>query len=357
MNALFALALLVSPVRAGVVMPVESGVAPAGPSAPAVPVAAPGGAGLGAPSLGSAADLRGSLPALPAPVPGLFSPVRHFVGETAAAAAASVRPEAGAVRPAPGRDAAQPGRASDRTPALPGKVSPGSPSLALSPDRTPAAEAPGGRASLSGDRAVDAPESPLVETSSLEHARPEKAAGLGRSFFDQSDEKGRGVLEEPSFPADGGPAVAATVLSGGAFGPGARYGAPDAGAAFGAGHARTLSRPSYAPEGEALHDAVASVPAAAGAASGGRAAVVMFRSAAPNGELAGARAPASAAAVPLPVLGAPRPLALDLSPSGLIVRVRSALGGALASAPSAESAPRPAVPGPSTALLERGAML
>ena len=144
-NALFALALLVSSVRAGVVMPVESGVAPAGVYGEGwgIPeVAAPGGAGLGAPSLGSAADLRGSLPALPAPVPGLFSPVRHFVGETAAAVAASVRPEAGAVRPAPGRDAAQPGRASDRTPALPGKVSPGSPSLALSRDRTPAAEAP-----------------------------------------------------------------------------------------------------------------------------------------------------------------------------------------------------------------------
>ena len=83
----------------------------------------------------------------------------------------------------------------------------------------------------------------------------------------------------------------------------------------------------------------------------------MFRSAAPNGRLPGAPAEASASAVPLPVLGAPRPLALDLSRSGLVVRVRSALEGAMASAPSAASAARLAQPGPSTALLERGAML
>ena len=59
-----------------------------------------------------------------------------------------------------------------------------------------------------------------------------------------------------------------------------------------------------------------------------------------------------------PVLsGAPKPLALDLSPSGLIVRVRSVLGGALGSeAPAAPAAALP-IPGPSTALLERGAML
>jgi hypothetical protein len=83
----------------------------------------------------------------------------------------------------------------------------------------------------------------------------------------------------------------------------------------------------------------------------------MFRSAAPNGELARGRAAEPSASAPLPVLGAPRPLALDLSREGLIVRVRSALNGALSPAASESAAARPLPPGASTAFLERGAML
>jgi hypothetical protein len=72
----------------------------------------------------------------------------------------------------------------------------------------------------------------------------------------------------------------------------------------------------------------------------------------PNGEASAAVHDAFA------VPGAPNPLALDLSGSGLIVRVRSALNGVLSS-PAAESPalhPLPAASA-STALLERGGML
>ncbi len=355
MNALFALALLASSSWAGVVMPVESGVAPARPSAPVVPVASPGGASLGAPSLGSAGDLRGSLPLLPSPVPGLLGPARHFIGETQAAAAASVRPEAAAVRPAPAAETAL-RRPADKTPALPGKTSPGAPSQAFARDRLKASPALDAGASLSRERDGEPSSHPLVETSSLEHARPEKAAGLGRAFFDQSDDTGRAALEDPSAEAGPGDVVAATMLEGGAFGPGARLRAAGAGGTFGAGHELKLGNPSYAPEGETLHDAVASVPGGA-AAGGPGGAVAFYRSASPNGDLSKAGGAAPSAAAALPVLGFPRPLAIDLSGSGLIVRVRSALGGALAAAPPTAAPSRVFTPGPSTALLERGAML
>lgn len=359
MNALFALALLVSPVRAGVVMPVESGVAPASPSAPVVPVASPGGGALGAPSLGSAADLRGALPVLPAPVPGLLGVVKHFIGQAdAAAAAAAIRPETGAVRTAPAQGTAMRGRAADRTPALPGKVSPGSPSLAISPDRASGASTIGDASALSRGSRGESAANPLADSSSLEHARPEKAAGLGRAFFDQSGEKDRGALADPSPSADPAAVVAAAIPEGGAFsfgrGAGRGLSPASAEAAFGAGHGPSRNAVPYVPEGETLHDAVASVP---GAAAAGGASAVMFRSAAPNGELAGAAGAVGPAAAALPVLGAPRPLSLDLSRAPLIVRVRSALEGAIASAPSTASAPRLVPPGPSTALLERGAML
>lgn len=359
MKALFALFLLASPSWAGVVMPVENGVAPAGPSAPAVPVAAPGGGALGAPSLGTGADLRGAIPLLPSPVPGLRGTVKHFIGQSdAAAAAASIRPEAAAVRPAPGQATALDGRDADRTPALPAKASPGSPSLAISRERAAAASTPDNGASLSDAARRAAPSNPLADASSLEHARPEKAAGLGRAFFDQSDEKGRGALEDPAASAGAAPAIAAAIPEGGLFSVGrggrGRLSPANAEAAFGAGHGPSRDAVGFAPEGETLQDAVASVP---GAAAAGGASAVMFRSAAPNGRLPGAPAEAAASAVPLPVLGAPRPLALDLSRSGLVVRVRSALEGALSSETSAASPARLAAPGPSTALLERGAML
>ncbi|MDP3542181.1 MAG: hypothetical protein Q8T11_06875 [Elusimicrobiota bacterium] len=356
MNALFALALLAASSWAGVVMPVESGVAPARPSAPVMPVAPPGGASLGAPSLGSAGDLRGSLPLLPSPVPGLVGPARHFLGETQAAAAASVRPEAGVVRPAPAAERALRTRPADKTPALPGKVSPGAPTLVFTRDRKSADSALDEGASFSREREGRPSSNPLVETSSLEHARPEKAAGLGRGFFDQSDESRRGTLEDPSVAGAPSSVVAATMLEGGAFGSGSRLRAPAAGSAFGAGHEPSSGRPSYSPDGETLHDAVASVPGGA-AAGGAGGAVAFYRSASPNGDLARAGAAASPAAAALPVLGVPRPLAIDLSGSGLIVRVRSALGGALLSAPAAPQPVSRLAPGPSTAWIERGAML
>ncbi len=324
-------------------MPVESGVAPAGPSMTAVPVLAPSGGSLGMPSLGSALDLRGSLPLLPAPVPGLIGRAVNFVGSTPEAAA--VQPAAGASAVAPVRTPATARvRASDKTPALPGKPSPGAPSPAIALDRNVGASALGN--GLSDQNSG---------SSALDSVQPEKAAGLGRSFFDQSDEKDRAELENKDASETHSPLVAATVLEGGAFGPGSagtrRLSPRAAGSAFGAGHGPSQNVLSYAPEGETLRDAVAS--ALPGALAPGGAAVRPYGAVAPNGDL-----PASAGSAALPVLGAPRPLALDLSRSGLIVRVRSALGGVM-SAPAQESValPRLAVPGPSTALIERGAML
>lgn len=324
-------------------MPVESGVAPAGPSMTAVPVLTPAGGSLGTPSLGSAPDLRGTLPLLPAPVPGLIGQAVHFVGNSPEAAA--VQPAAGASAVAPvGSPATARVRASDKTPALPAKPGPGAPSPAIALDRTAAAST-----------LANGLSNPSGESSALDSVQPEKAAGLGRSFFDQSSEKERGALENKDASERHAPLVAATILEGGAFGPSyagtaglfPRAAAP----VFGAGHGPSRSALPYAPEGELLHDAVGAV--LPGAMAPGGAAVRPFGSIAPNGDL-----PASAGSAVLPVLGAPRPLALDLSRSGLIVRVRSALGGMMTSpAQTAVAIPRIAVPGPSTALIERGAML
>ena len=357
MNALFALAFLVSPLRAGVVVPVESGVAPAGPAAPVVPVMSPVGGSLGSPSLGSAADLRGAIPVLPAPAPGLLGPVKHFVGRAVDAAAAAARPEASAAASSPASATALRGRADDRTPSLPASPSPGPHSPAVSLDRRKAGSAIDDSTSMSFGRGEDKAADPAAFASSIDRARPEAAAGAGRRFFDQSDESRRGSLEDPSDPRTGGEAVAAAIPEAGLFGYGrARIGsglsAASAEAAFGQGHGPSRDAVSYAPEGEALHDAVASAPGGGAPAAG---AAVMFRSAAPNGDLARGRSSAASSAVPLPVLGAPSPLALDRA--GLIVRVRSAFGGGAAPAAAAAGPERPAVPGPSTALLERGAML
>lgn len=352
MNAIFALALFVSPSWAGVVAPVENGVAPAGTSVGAVPVLSPTGGSLGMPSLGSAPDLRGSLPLLPAPVPGLVRPAMNFIGESQQAAA--VNAEAGATQAAPATAKAQPGRAADRTPALPGKPSPGASSPAISLDRRSAAATLADGPSSSRTRADGAPENPLVDSSALEHSQPEKAAGIGRNFFDQSSDKARATLAPASASERPAPAVAATILEGGAFGPGylakTRLAPQDAGSAFGAGHGPSRTASPYAPEGETLHDAVASPLSGAMTPSG--AVVKPYGAVAPNGDLA-----ASAGSAALSFPGAPRQLALDLSRSGLVVRVRSALNGVLAPAQADIPLPKLASPGPSTALLERGAML
>ncbi|MDD5303310.1 MAG: hypothetical protein PHS14_09395 [Elusimicrobia bacterium] len=352
MNALFALALLASSSWAGVVMPVESGVAPSGPSAPAVPVLAPAAGSLGAPSLGAAADLRGALPVLPAPVPGLAPPALNFVGS--AQEAAAVHPEAAASVSARATATPRQGRAADQAPALPAKPSPGTSSPAIALDRASDASTPGKGLSLSRAPGDETPSNPLVDSSSLEHARPEKAAGLGRRFFDQSDESRRGALEDgaasrsvsPKRPLADGTAEG-SAEGGPGYGGTQRLAARNTETAFGAGHGPSRSAVSYAPEGETLHDAVASAPGAFAAAGAAR----FYGSVAPNGDLAALGAAGTA------VPAAPHPLALDLSRSGLIVRVRSALNGAAAPAAPAASAAKLAAPGASTVLLERGAML
>ncbi|MEQ1920839.1 MAG: hypothetical protein ABL955_16735, partial [Elusimicrobiota bacterium] len=305
MKALFALAFLASSSWAGVVMPVESGVAPVGPSGTGLPVLAPTGGSLGMPSLGSVPDLRGALPLLPAPVPGLVGPAMNFIGN--APEAAAVHPEAAAVQAAPAPATAQQGRPADRTPALPGKPSPGASALAISLNRHSDASTLENGLSASLLRGDGTPSNPL--------AQPEKAAGLGRSFFDQSNEKTQGTLAPESASDRPTAIVAATILQGGAFGPNyagrARLAPRDAGAAFGTGHGPSQAVLSYVPEGETLHDAVAAAPP--GAMTPGGASVKFFGAVAPNGELV---ASAGSAVAPFP--SAPRPLALDLSRSGLI---------------------------------------
>lgn len=326
-------------------MPVESGVAPVGPSVTGMPVLAPTGGSLGLPSVGAALDLRGGLPLLPAPVPGLVGPALNFIGN--APEAAAVKTEAAATQTAPTPAKAH-SRPADKTPALPAKPAPGASSPAIALDRKSAASLPENGLSIMRD-----------ESPALENVQPEKAAGHGRSFFDQSNENRRGVLENPAGSSVGGGAGRTgrpTLNAGdsGSSGTGgtnrlARRDAGAAGSASGARRGLTPDVAAYAAEGETLHDAVAAAPG--GVASAG--AVKYFGTVAPNGDLA-----ASAGSALLPVLGAPRPLALDLSRSGLIVRVRSALNGVMASPAQATVASvRLASPQPSTALIERGAML
>ncbi len=330
MNALLLLALLASSSRAGVVAPIETGVAPAGPSVTVVPIGAAVGGRLIAPLFGAGLGRLGGLPLLPAPVPGLVGPALYFIGDVPKAAEASPVPGAARAEPAPAsvrRD-----RAGEKTPVLPAKPASGGLSLALPHDRQEAAAAP---------------------ANGLSPAQLEKGAGLGRSFFDQSADKDRGTLagaaaERPSA------FVAATILDGGAFGSGlgsaGRLAPPDAEDALGAGHGPRREAVFDASQGEVLRDAVAAAPGSA--APGG--AVAFLRSAAPNGDLAASLGAPRAALLEFP--GAP-PLALDLSRSGLIVRVRSALHGVISPAGSEALAAKLVLPGASTAWLERGAML
>lgn len=352
MSLLFALALCVSPSRAGVVMPVENGVAPAGPSAPVVPVV-PGNTMTGS-SLGSVSlDLRSAFPLLPAPVPGLGGPRLNFVGDQSAAA--SVQPQSSAASPTattptPARSRAV--RAADQKPTLPGKTSSGASVPAVFRDRD-SAKTPENNSSVLLGRGADA--RPLVETSSLEHALPESAAGAGRRFFDQGRDAGFGTLENPSSAGSRSEDVAGLGRPDASFGPGATSGLSRGFSGSGspeghAGRERLSSDDASGPGGEVLRDAVGAPPAPGAAAGAG--AVSFFRSASPNGEaLASVNGPASSPP------GAPSPLALDLSRSGLVVRVRSALGSVLPAPAAEEVAARLPAAAASTALLERGGML
>lgn len=348
MNAIFALALLASSSWAGVVTPVESGAVPAGPSIGGLPALTPSiGGALVQPAPGGG-GLVGSLPVLPSPVPGLMPAALRFVGESDASA---FRPEAAAAKAEPARPApvARPARAADATPALPGKTSGGTSRPAVALDRKAA-----------GETVLSGPSRATAETAAIEHARPEDASSVGRGFFDQSGEKRPGSLAEREprreRPAQAGPSAGALPPAGESpLSARASVASASRGALAGAAGAVALTAPGRASapgsltvdaREETLRDAVASMP---GAASAG--AAVRFGASAPNGELA-----ASAAAPMLPGPGAPRPLALDLSGAGLIVRVRAALGVAAAPARIA-AAERPLAVGPSTALLERGAML
>lgn len=356
MNALLALALFASSSWASVVAPVEGRVATAGPSMTAIPTMAPAGGLSNMTPLGGMLDLRGGLPMLPSPVPGLVGPAAmNFVGEAsqAAAAQAEAAPSAASTPRTYGQAQATRAHASEATPALPGKPSPGAAGLAIAVDRRNAASALG-----------KGPAAPLLEGGVIGRAQPEAAAGVGRTFFDQSADKRRGSLEDagdrssqrPSLAGDARRAASPSAASRegaratGRLSPRAANGGASVSAgyaALGSGHVPAPTPFAEDARGETLHDAVAGAPAAA--VTGG--AAVFYRSAAPNGELA---VPAAAAVLPFP--GAPRPLALDLSGSGLIVRVRAALSGAAAPAPAALPLGLPA-PGPSTALLERGGLL
>ena len=329
-------------------MPVENGVAPAGPSA-SVPVLSAAGGLMGQPSLGGGGfDLHGALPMLPSPAPGLLGPALGFVG--AADQAAAIGPQAAPANGSPASAKAQPGHPFELTPALPGKPSPGRTPLAISRDRRAAPSSPSdGHAAAGGQKEAAA--------SLNELALPEKAAGSGRSFFDLSGGERRGDVGDPASNAAPSASVAAAVLDGGAFGPASSIGAHgrsarETNAALGAGRSAAGAGSIEVLGGENLRDAVAS-PQALLPPSG---AVKLFGAAAPNGDAA---AQAGVAAFgPLPT--APRPLALDLSRTGLIVRVRSALSGVFFAPPKSSVkavVPGFAAPGPSTALLERGGML
>lgn len=333
-------------------MPIENVVVPAGPSAPVVPILSPSGGSTLSSSYGGF-DLQGALPLLPSPVPGLLGGALSFVGK--ASEAVEVKPVSGSAQVAESPVKAQPGRAFDKTPAVPAKPVPGNPSLAISRDRKSAAS--------THDRALSSPRvgdgGASVDPAIAEGAQADKAAGLGRRFFDQSSNENRGAIEEPSASAKPSFLVAATVLGGGAFGPaykGTALSPSDPQIALGGGHGSGRHVLSYSPDGETLRDAVASVVPVSGAPVPGGSAAGAFGAAAPNGELSAPESMNPAAVFSVP--GAPRPLAIDLSRSGLVVRVRSALNGVMGlSSPASFSAPALGLPAPSTALLERGGML
>lgn len=293
---------------------------------------------------------------LPAPVPGLAGPALGFVGEIrhdAAPAPARARTES--PKSAPSSPVALDAvKARSRVPAIPGEPNPGASAPAIVRDRDEAGSTTEDGASPTGRRAADE-SSNAAGGAAFGRAGAETAAGEGRRFFDQGS-----VL--PGLLDDGAASAPRRerVPGGGDFGAGghapAETAAWSAGYAFRSGASASGSAarfsalaPAAASGGEVLRDAVAApfVPAAAGARA------VAFGAVAPNGELA----PASAAAG-LPGPSAPRPLALDLSGSGLVVRVRSALSSALPSAFAPEP-PAAALPvtTPSTALLERGGLL
>ena len=354
MSACFALLLFASSVQAGVVMPVETGVAPAGPSAAMVPVMTPGTGSLGSPSQGASTDLRGTIPLLPAPAPGLSRPAVYFIGNTPAATAVQTEPaSAPAAQSSEGRR-----EGGERAPSVPAKPLSGTPTHAVALDKKSGSSRVDNDLSLSRERDHEAAVNPLTQSSSLEHAVPEKASDLGRRFFDQSSDNDRGALADSGAQTRPAPAIAATILEGGAFGPGfagtGSLARRDSAAVIGSGHARAPSVLEYESQSEVLHDAVASVPSGALAPRGGAAApVYRFATGHQNLPVSGGASAGGYRQLP----SAPLSLSLDRSHSGLIVRVRSALSGALSPVRPAPAAAKIAVPGPSTALLERGGML
>ncbi len=355
MSALLALFLFAAPVRAGVVMPVENGVAPGGPSVTGVPVLTPSGGGFITPSFGGI-DLRGGLPLLPSPVPGLLGAPLHFVGDAQEAAAIHGVPGVEHIETTPAK--IQPGRAFDKTPAIPGKIISGGTTLAISRDRKSSAAASDRGSSAANLNSGEAAKQPFVDPAQVQNARPEKTAELGRVFFDGGDKKERGTVADVESSAPG--ATSELLSSPGTDGPANNGGLSlgNTGAAFGGGHDLGKNAYSYAPEGEALHDAVASPGFIPGAPAQGGSVSAYFGATSPNGDPSVTATPGLHGSAVLSIPLAPRPLSLDLSGSGLIVRVRAALNGVIGlSAPSSSSLPPLTTPGPSTALLERGGML
>ena len=303
------------------------------------------GGSLVAPSFGSGFDLRGALPFLPSPALGLV-PLNGGAPEAAAAL-----PEGVAARVNPSPATALTSGAVDKTPSLPGKPGGGAALPALSRDRAAADSAPENGRPLSGVPGEKSSGRPFADPAVSKGSHPEKTAGIGRRFFDQSADRDRGVLADAA--QDRSLSGAATMPIGAPSGLGqgsvGRL-SPNAGTGFGVGLVAGRGRVSgSSTRGETFRDAVAS-PGGAG----------------PNGDRAFWRggllnnAAGLAASAGAPAIAVVPSLALDLSQSGLIVRVRSALNEVLsapAPAPSSEASARLAAPGPSTALLERGAML
>ncbi len=372
--SILALVLLAAPARAGVIAPVETVAAPVSPAGPIAPVGSQlGGSMIQAPTLGGSLDLRGGIPLLPSPAPGLVVPGLGlgFVGGEAAfqspekaAAAAKTQPQASAVESSPETPAPNGVAPSKKNPAIPGGVSPGSGFTPVGRERDSETglSATDGAARLGAES--ESVSKPGAGSSWFSGAKPEEAAGLGRRFFDRSQDSGRGVVVEISARR---PETSLLASVGG--------GAPSA---LSAGWAKAAYVPAdalgghgaaFSARGESLRDAVGSVapgPALAPAGALKPGTLALDGSAAqaggkilsaPSIETSAGFGSGAYGAGSLPA--APRPLALDLSGSGLIVRVRSALGSFAGSETPAALAPvLPAASAPSsTAFLERGGLL
>lgn len=354
MRLIFLLSLAVS-ARAGVVAPIEAGIAPVGP---AVPAAFAGGVQSALPNAGG---FGLTIPTLPMPAPGLIS---GFLHDGAApvnfAPSADATPvDSSAARP---QGAAPTAKGSHRRPVVPGEDNPGVVGARVvvserREGRNAATSAASEKNSYGSERAVL---DPVVENADgIRVMAPESGAAFGRRYWDQSGSASE--LGGVDLPASFSDAKGEETAFSGGHSAGTRRGFVPGGAG------------SFASEAEGLRDAVGSPFAARVALSGGAPAwrtpnltpgAPSGLEAFPSGRPTSFSAAAGAGVLPSVV---PAPVALPRVPERLALFVfgpRLSVTLGLTAAPNGEAVTAPAIvpvapvrPIGSTEWLERASLL